>query len=106
MEDIYDSLADTDSINSIIDALSSLADFTAKWVDSIDGGMGVLKALGTLGLTVFSQQIAKGINTTISNFQIAKENANQFNQALEQTKEWQGIPGLDEAQKQLLSYRQ
>ena len=106
VEDIYDSLADTDSINGLIDGLSTAATFTANLVDGLGGGGAVLKALGAIGVTVFSEQIAKGLNTTITNLQIAKENAQQFDQKLEATKAWQGIPGLDEMSKKLLSNRE
>jgi len=85
VENIYDSLADTDSINSInsiADGLAIAANLTANLVDSLGGGVSVLKMIGAVGLNVFSQQIAKGINTTITNFEIAKDNARQFEQAL------------------------
>jgi len=54
MEDIYDSLADTDSINSIIDAMSDAATFAATLIDSLGGGIPILQSLGAIGLTVFS----------------------------------------------------
>ena len=106
VEDIFDSLADTDSINGLIDGLSTAATFAANLVDGLGGGGAVLRSLGAIGVTVFSEQIAKGLNTTITNLQIAKENAQQFDQKLEATKAWQGIPGLDEMSKKLLSNRE
>lgn len=106
VEDIYDSLADTDSINGLIDGLSTAATFVAQLVDGLGGGGAVLRSLGAIGVTVFSEQIAKGINTTITNLEIARENAQQFDQALEATREWQGIPNLDEVSKKLLDNRE
>jgi hypothetical protein len=106
VEDIYDSLADTDDINKLIDGLSGLATFGANFVDSIGGGIGVLRALGSIGVTVFSEQIAKGINTTITNFEVAKENARQFGLALDTIKEVKGIPGLEEVDQKLLQNKQ
>lgn len=106
VEDIYDSLADTDSINGLIDGLSTAATFTANLVDGLGGGGAVLKALGAIGVTVFSEQIAKGLNTTITNLQVAKENAQQFDQALQATREWQGIPFLEEFSQELLKDRE
>ncbi len=109
VENIYDSLADTDSINSInsiADGLAIAANLTANLVDSLGGGVSVLKMIGAVGLNVFSQQIAKGINTTITNFEIAKDNARQFEQALQTTQQWQGIPGLDEVTQKLLNNRE
>lgn len=106
IENIYDSLADTDSINSIADGLTVAANVTANLVDSLGGGVGVLKALGSIGVTVFSEQIARGINTTITNFEIAEDNARQFEQALQATKDWQGIPELDNTTKKLLENKE
>lgn len=106
IEDIYDSLADTDSINGLIDGLSTAATFTANLVDGLGGGGAVLRSLGAIGVTVFSEQIAKGINTTITNLQVAGENARQFDQALQATRDWQGIPGLDEISQSLLKDRE
>ena len=106
VEDIYDSLADTDSINGLIDGLSTAATFTANLVDGLGGGGAILRSLGAIGVTVFSEQIAKGINTTITNLQVAGENARQFDQALQATRDWQGIPGLDEISQSLLKDRE
>ena len=102
VEDIYDSLINTDSINGLVDGLSAAATFTANLVDSLGGGETILRSLGAIGVTVFSEQIAKGLNTTITNLEISKENARQFDQALQATKEWQGIPGLEEVSQNLL----
>jgi len=82
IENIYNSLADTDTINGLVDGLSTVANVTASFVDSIGGGGQLLKDLGVIGVSVFSQQIAKGINTTITNFETARENARQFDEAL------------------------
>ena len=106
VEEIYDSLADTDSINGLIDGLSTAATFAANLVDGLGGGSAVLKALGSIGVTVFSEQIAKGLNTTITNLQVAKENAQQFDQALQATRNWQGITGLEKFSQELLKDRE
>ena len=68
VEDIYDSLIDTDTIKDLTDGLSTAATFVASFVDSLGGGVGVLQTLGALGVSVFSEQIAKGINSVISGF--------------------------------------
>lgn len=106
VEDIYDSLVDTDTIKDLTDGLSTAATFAANFVDSLGGGAGVLQTLGALGVSVFSEQIAKGINSVISDFQMAKSNAQQFQQALDATREWQGIEGLDDFSKKMLEKRQ
>ena len=106
VEDIYDSLADTDSINGLIDGLSTAATFAANLVDGLGGGVAVLRSLSSIGVTVFSEQIAKGLNTTITNLQVAKENAQQFDQALQATRNWQGITGLEKFSQELLKDRE
>ena len=67
IEDIYDSFLDTDTVEPLIDLLAELASLTANWIDGLGGGINILKSLGSIGLVVFSDQIAKGINTTINN---------------------------------------
>ena len=106
MEDIYDSLIDNDSINGVADALSNVADFVANFVDSLGGGISILEDLGAVGVMVFSEQIARSINTTITNFEAGKTNAQELAMALQEVEKWQGIPGLDDVSKKLLADRQ
>ncbi|MEE3324398.1 MAG: phage tail tape measure protein [Methanosphaera sp.] len=70
VEDIFDSFVNRDSldtVNDLIDALSDGAMVIAKFVDSLGGGVNILSSLGSLGITVFSKQIAGSIQTTINN---------------------------------------
>ena len=106
VEDLYDSLINTDSVETLVDTLSTAATMAATFVDSIGGGQAVLKSLGAVGVSVFSQQIAKGINTTITNLQIASSNAEQFAQKLEATRDWQNNPNLSDSASQLLQNRE
>jgi hypothetical protein len=71
MEDIYDSLINTDSINSLVDGMSSAAEIAATFIDSIGGGESLLRSLGAIGVNVFSQQIANSLQITINNLQAA-----------------------------------
>ena len=89
IEKIYNSLADTDSINGLIDGLSEAATFVSQLVDSLGGGKAVLSSLGTLGFSVFSQQIANGIQTTINNLENARDQAQRFKDAIQQAEELQ-----------------
>jgi TP901 family phage tail tape measure protein len=82
-ENLFDSLIDTDSIEEVTDVLSDMANGAALFVDSIGGGIGVLRVLGSVGLTVFSNQIANGLVTTINNLQKAKEQAEYFKNAIQ-----------------------
>ena len=106
IERVYNALADTDSINSIIDILTDLSYVAGSFVESIGGGVGVLRLLGSVGLTVFSEQIAKGLNTTITNLEIGEANARAFDQALQATKQWRGIDGLEQTSDKLLENRE
>ena len=106
VENIYDSFVDTDSINGIVDGLTIVANLFANFIDGIGGGINLLKSLGSVGLMVFSQQIAKGINTTISNFEVSKENARQFEESLKGIKNWQNISGLSEFDQYLAKNRE
>ena len=82
VEDIFDSLMDTDSINGLIDGLSTAATFTANLVDGLGGGGAVLKDLGAIGVTVFSKQIGAGLVTTINNLEKARLQTESFKQAI------------------------
>ena len=106
VEGIYNSLVDTNSINGLIDGLSKTAGMATNLIDSLGGGKAILQSLGAIGLSVFSDQIAKGINTTITNLQIANDNARQFDQSLQAIKEIRSIDGLNKDFDQLLANRQ
>lgn len=106
LEDMQDSLLDADSINTVADLLASTANLAANFIDSIGGGKAVLASLGTIAMTVFSEQIAKGINTTVMNFETAENNARIFEQQLSEIKKWEGIPQLDETTKKLLGLKE
>ena len=105
-EDVYDSLINADSMKELVDGLTNVVNLFAKLIDSIGGGGNLLKSLGSIGVMVFSNQIAKGLNTSITNFEISKENAMQFEAILKETEQWKGIPNLDSVSKQLLASRQ
>lgn len=85
VEDVYDSFMNRDSldsVNDLIDALSSGATIIARFVDSLGGGMNILSSLGALGVTVFSKQIAGSIQTTINNLNRGRQQAQAFKDAL------------------------
>ena len=77
VEEIWTELSDTGTINTLIDGLSDAANIVSTFVDSLGGGLPILSSLGALGVSVFSNQIGKSINTTITNFEIAKINKKQ-----------------------------
>lgn len=82
VESIFQAFADTDAINGLIDGLTVLAKLAGNFVNSIGGGIGILKGLGAIGITVFSEQIAKGLNTTINNFELMEQKAQKIRSSI------------------------
>ena len=89
MENIYDSLFDMDGVNGLIDGLAKAANGVADLVDSLGGGVSILKTLGAVGLMVFSQQIGNSLQTTINNFQRASQQAEYFRDKIAQAQKMQ-----------------
>lgn len=73
-EDLFDSLLDSDSINGVTDFLRGSVEVVTNLVDSLGGGEEVLIAFGSVLTRVFSSQISAGLNTFISNIQVALQN--------------------------------
>jgi hypothetical protein len=55
--------------------LANASTIVAKLIDSVGGGIPILTSLGALGFSVFTNQIAGSIQTTINNFQAAQREA-------------------------------
>lgn len=89
LEEVYNSLADRGFINDFIDSLSVGVNIIGNFVQALDGGIGLLKILGAVGLDVFSKQISKSINTTINNFELARQKTEQVKAALDLLREVQ-----------------
>ena len=106
VENIYDSLFSTEGMKNLIDGLTEAANKLASFIDLIGGGGNLLRSLGSIALMVFSTQIAKGINGVLMNAQAAKSRVMEFENTLEQVKEWQGIPQLDQLSQKLLENKQ
>ena len=88
-ENIYDSLIDTDAMDGVIDVFTTLANAAAGFIDSLGGGGQILRDLGSIGMMVFSTQLANGINTFITNYEKANFQAEQFRATLNQIQELQ-----------------
>jgi hypothetical protein len=69
-------------MNSLLDVFTVLTNGTAKFIDGLGGGVQILRSLGSVGMWAFSTQIAKGINTTITNIENANFKAEQFKASL------------------------
>lgn len=82
-EDLFDSLLDSDSINGVTDFLRGLVGLVTNLVDSLGGGQEVLLAFGSVLTRVFSSQISAGLNTFISNIQVALQNVQNAKEQLQ-----------------------
>lgn len=82
-EDLFDSLLDSDSINDATDFLRGLVGLVTNLVDSLGGGEEVLLAFGAILARVFSSQITSGLNTFISNIQVAIQNVQNAKEQLQ-----------------------
>lgn len=91
LEDLYDSLLDTNTINSLSDIFSGLVSGVTTWVDALGGGSGVLLNLGSIAMTVFSQQIGKGITTTIKNFKSMRDEAALYKEQIKMMPEFKSL---------------
>ena len=94
-ERVYDAAVDNGKANGIIDVLTGLTNGVANWVEAMGSGTNVLLTLGSVATSVFSKQIASSINTTIANFQMAKQNAEQLRLQLEQLRALDKAAGGD-----------
>ena len=95
-EDLYDSILDTNSINTVVDLIGNAANGMATFVDSVGGGGNALLGLGSIAVNVFSKQIASGINTTITNFQNARENVQALKSEIEALKQIQSSQAMQD----------
>lgn len=74
-EDLYDSVLDTSTINTILSGLTKILDLIGNIVDSLGGGKALLTGLVSLIGTTFSKQIVKSLGSFIQNIKSANENA-------------------------------
>lgn len=82
-EDVADSFLDMNTVNDLSDGITVILNRLADFIDGIGGGKNALLGLGSIGVSVFSKQIATSINTTITNFQSAKSNAEALKSEIE-----------------------
>lgn len=82
-EDLFDSLLNSDSINNATDFLRGLVGVVTNLVDSLGGGEEVLLAFGAILTRVFSSQITSGLNTFVSNIQVAIQNIQNAKEQLQ-----------------------
>lgn len=87
-EDLYDSILDTKTLNSLIDFLKGIVSLFTTIADSVGGMKGVFLGLGTLVTTLFNKQISDALSGFIIKLQNARFNAQQVRADLELTREY------------------
>ena len=78
VEGLQDSAISEDSISGIIDLGTKGIQLLTSLTNSIGGMKGVLLGLGAISTHIFAEQISNGIVTMITNFNVAKQNAQQL----------------------------
>jgi TP901 family phage tail tape measure protein len=71
-EHMWMGLVDTDGFKDVIDGLTTIVEKVDKLFQSIGGGKNLLQSLIPIVMSLTSKTVASGINTTISNAQLAK----------------------------------
>ena len=82
-EDFYDSILDSQTINSFTDAITGVVKLLTNFIDGIGGGRNALLLLSSTLTRVFSKQLSQGILNIISHFSRVKENAAQLQAQLD-----------------------
>ena len=83
-EDLYDSLFDEESLKDIVDGIIPVVQGLADMADAIGGLNTLLPALGSIGVQVFSKQLANGLATFKHNLALSTNEAYKQNQAIDQ----------------------
>ena len=104
-EGFYDSLMDADGLNPMIDSLTDFMTLLDNITQSI-GGLGpILLMLGATATKVFSKHIARGISTSISNMNVAKENAEALAATMELTNKFGSTGNQDKRLEKIVSMK-
>ena len=114
-ERFMSALFDKDGVNGLIDGLTSLTTFMANFIESIGGGKNALMMLGSVGMQVFDNQIARSISTTLNNIKASREATQGFAKDLEMLKTIQntkagkedaGVKAQVEAAEKIIPFRE
>lgn len=96
-----------DDINPVIDVIGDFGDITETAIESLGGLKGILAALGTVALQVFSSSLGKSVSGFVDNLRIAKNEATTFKlefQALEALKNTGAYTGINGQQDDAIKY--
>ena len=76
-EELYSTLFKPEDITPAIDAITTMVDAIENLIESIGGGKGLIKVLGSVGLNVFSDKITQSIGRTVRNVSGFTDNLRQ-----------------------------
>lgn len=85
-EDLYDSLFSTETIGTFLEKGTKLLQFFADLTDSLGGLNNILPMLGSIGLQVFSEQIARGLASVVINARNVVDQSRLMKENFEQIK--------------------
>ena len=105
-EDLYGSLFDRESMNSMLEALTKIVDRVDNFVEAIGGGTGVLRTFGAMAFNVFNKQIASGLSKAVINIRSMFSNMSQESALASITKEFGVNPGNIEGLREMLNIKQ
>ena len=86
-EGLYDSLLDPESLNGLIDGLTNIVELLDQMVQGLGGGGNLLMTIGSIGMNVFSNQISRGISSSVRNAEGLLANMRNINAQAELFKE-------------------
>lgn len=112
-ESLYSAILDPKTINTFSDAISVAVKGVTQLVSGLNGGKGVLLALGSVGTQVFSKQIGAGVSGVVNNLIVERENIARVKEQIASIDSQLANSNLDpisreqyELQKQLLQNQQ
>lgn len=82
MEGVYGELLDTDTINTLVDAMTDLAQVAENFIGSFGGGLKSISMVAIMIANIFNKQLSRGITGLIQKQQIYNQNVNELQQKI------------------------
>lgn len=105
-EDLYDSLIKPEDIEGVVSVIIDITKAVTTFVDTLGGGMSVLKGLGLLAVQVFSRQIANSIAISITNMRNLNENSRKLAAQMEILERFKGANINDPNTQRLIQMKE
>lgn len=104
-ERVYSALIDSDGLNGIIDALSTLTTGLANYIEGIGGAGAAFKQLGGIAMRALGPTLAKSIAKSVTNMKILENNAKQVKAQFALLEKFKGIEINDKAYDTILKMK-